>query len=260
MLGNHMRFHSGVFNTCALERWLNVTVFALALSVPYPALAQDGGWIPKSPMPTPREKIASCAIGKYLYVVGGAGIELNPGLDTNERYNTASDTWTGRRAMPTARLSLTAAAVDGQCFVIGGQPTTLGPVLSLVEAYDPSTNKWTARTDMPTPRFLAASAVIDGIIYVVGGAQGAFTVGTLEAYDPANDTWTSLRPMPDALAAVAATALDGKLYVMGGTNNPVTHRSAAGGGGRLDCDYRGRPHLFYCWWRDRWHRGRREHL
>lgn len=196
------------------KRWLNAMAFALSLSLPFPTLAQEAVWVLKSPMPTPRDEHASCAIGQYVYVMGGAEEEGRPSLATVDRYDSETDSWTSRQAMPTARQNLSASVVDGKCYAIGGE----SPQGAVVERYDPETNQWTVRASMPTARRGAASAVIDNIIYVVGGlSNGGDYLDTLEAYNPATDSWTTRAPMPTGRAFSTASGVGGKLYVMGGS-------------------------------------------
>lgn len=201
--------------------WTGAVLCGISLG----AMAQDTQWSARSDMPSAREKTGACAIGRYVYVVGGATAASQPGLDNNERYDTLTDSWATRQAMPTPRRELTAAAAGGSCYAIGGSAGFGSSALSVVEAYDPASNQWTARASMPTARFYPASAVIDGMIYVAGGGgNGNAILATLEAYDPATNQWDTLPSMPTARAAAAAAALDGKLFVIGGTNNPASQR------------------------------------
>lgn len=178
-------------------------------------------------MPTAREKLAACAIGQHIHVLGGATGPDRPGLTTNERYDAATDSWTVSVPMPTGRRSLTAIAVGGKCFAIGGRRNLNQEVYDVNEAFDPESGHWTARASMPTARFYPASVVIGGKIFVVGGVESGTVISDkLEAYDVASDSWQSLPPMPTARGVLAAAAVDGKLYAIGGTNNPAFQRFA----------------------------------
>lgn len=196
----------------------------LALVLPGAAFAQ--AWTAKANLPTARQKLATCVIGDHIYAIGGTTAANQPGLSTNERYDTQTDTWAARAPMPTPRRELTASVVDGKCYVIGGTAGIITP-LSVLEIYDPATDQWSSGADMPTARFYPVSAAIDGIIYVAGGAAGINTVyNHLQAYDPATDSWSHLAPMPTPRAVSGAAGLNGRLYVVGGTNDPFSQRFA----------------------------------
>ena len=185
-----------------------------------PIPAQEPSWEIRTPMPTPREKLAACVIGQHVYVVGGAPGENQPGLNVNERYRVDSDAWTTRQAMPTARRELAAAVLDGQCYAIGGRASRADPPLAVVEAYEPGSDSWTPKASLPEGRIYHAAVALNGRIYVVGGVTGISTfLDSMVVYDPVADQWTELAAMPTARAILAATALGGKVYAIGGTDN-----------------------------------------
>jgi len=185
------------------------------------AQAQQGAWELGPPMPTSREKLATCVIGLHIYAVGGSAGENQAGMDTVERLNTDSGGWSVSASMPTPRTSLTASVVDGVCYAIGGRLNFGGTGYTTVEAFNPDTGTWSSRASMPTGRFYPASAVVDGKIYVAGGATDETTItNAFEVYDPSSNSWTSLPSLPSGRAVLAAAAYNGRVYVMGGTNNP----------------------------------------
>jgi hypothetical protein len=79
------------------------------------------GWSTRSPMPTARSAGIAAAIDGWIYVAGGAaagGVFLN----SNERYDPFSDTWTGEAPMPTARIYASGGA--GQLTLASSMATT----------------------------------------------------------------------------------------------------------------------------------------
>lgn len=200
----------------------SIAPIVLVAIIATPAAAQDSEWQIGPPMPTPREKIATCTIGQDIYAIGGSAGENQPGMDAFERLDTTAGGWSVSPSMPTPRTSLTASVVDGICYAIGGRLNFGGSGYTTVEAFNPATGNWSARASMPTGRFYPASAVVDGKIYVAGGASDETTIiNAFEVYDPAANSWTSLPPLPSARAVLAAAAYDGRVYVMGGTNMPA---------------------------------------
>ena len=194
-----------------------LVVFALTCISSTPSMGAGWETLP-STMPTPRDEIASCHIGNFIYVLGGAD-DLAPASNLNERYNTETDSWAQRQRMPTARKNLTALASDGKCFAIGGENEQEG--LQSVEIYDPAADQWTAGQFMPTARLAPTAAVIEGKIYVVGGVDvesfSSDYLKILEVYDPTSDSWETLAPMPTGRGYMTANVIDDKLYVIGGT-------------------------------------------
>lgn len=72
------------------------------------------------PMPSKRSGIAATSVNGSIYVLGG---EQNRGtFDSNERYDSDTDTWTEELPMPTARHGLGVASYDGKIYAIGGGP------------------------------------------------------------------------------------------------------------------------------------------
>ncbi len=185
------------------------------------AVAQAGAWLNTTPMPTAREKLATCVIGEHIYAIGGSPGANQNALNTTERFDTASHNWSQLAPMPTPRAFLSAAVVDDICYTFGGRLNFGLPGGTTVEAFNPVTGSWSTLAPMPTGRFATASAAIDGKIYVVGGATTDTTVvSTVEVYTPASNSWATLPPLPTARAVTAAAAIGGKLYVFGGTSNP----------------------------------------
>ena len=189
-----------------------------------PVLAQPDSWSLHAPMPTAREKLATCVLDNRIHVLGGAPGANSAGLDTHERYNPATDSWSSRAPMPTGRRSLAAATLNGLCYTFGGA-TIPGRGQATVELYNPMGNSWAPRQDMSIERIAPAAATIGNRIYVVGGSPDTNQIlNTLEAFDPAANQWTTLSPMRDRRVFHAAVAFEGKLWVIGGTNAPGVHQ------------------------------------
>lgn len=219
-----MRKHRENHGVAGRIRRKFIYVLLFIITCFHSVLSQAQGWVTlPSPTQNPRGELASCQIGKYIYVLGGAN-DVAPPSGLNERYDTETNTWTQRRSMPTSRRNLAAVAYDGKCYAIGGENEQVG--LQVVEIYDPATNEWTTGSSMPTGRLALTAAVIEDKIYTLGGVEEeTFTaefLKTLEAYDPATDSWESLSPMPTGRGYMASNVLGGKLYAMAGAVAPRT--------------------------------------
>src|SRR3984893_17153341 len=94
-------------------------------------------WSALPPMPTTRGALAAVAVGKKIYVNGGAGIPQGMQLP------------------------------DG---LVGGGPVDL---YSTLEVFDTDTNTWTKLAPMPTPRNHHSIGYVDGKLYAIGGRVGS---------------------------------------------------------------------------------------
>jgi N-acetylneuraminic acid mutarotase len=154
-------------------------------------------WTSGTAMPTARFGPFAGAIGKNIYVIGGATNSGYQATGVNEIYNTKTNNWTTGAPDPTARELGASAVVNGILYVIGGSTSGSNP-LSLVEAYDPSSNSWTTKASMPTARNSMPAVVVKDTIYVIGGydPNTQFWYDTVESYNTTTDAWTEEAPLP----------------------------------------------------------------
>jgi N-acetylneuraminic acid mutarotase len=210
--------------------------------------ADAAKWSALPNMPTARGALAAVAVGKKIYVIGGAtiptGTQLPDGLQgggpielvgSTEVLDTDTNTWTRLAPMPTPRNHHSVAFVDGKIYAIGGR---VGSCFSngwssniwMNDAYDIATDTWTPRAPMPTARSGTGVGVIDGKIHVLGGEGwiedfgGVFRVH--EVYDPKTNTWVRAPRMLTPRHGFAAGEIGHTLYAVSGVNN-------AGGAGTL---------------------------
>src|SRR5260370_24869429 len=118
-------------------------------------------------MPAPGGALAAVAVGKKIYVVGGAGIPKGMQLP------------------------------DG---LSGGGPVDL---LGTTEVLDTDTNTWTSVAPMPTPRNHHSVAYVEGKIYAIGGPAGS---GVCERKATAHRERRSPRVTPHTPAPGQATS------------------------------------------------------
>lgn len=207
-----------------MKHWSLIALLASGMQLS--PSAQGNTWLPVEPMPTARESVAACSVDGKIYAIGGFPGRSARGINTNERYDPATNSWATMAPMPTGRRMPVTGVVDGKCYVIGGRIDDGGTPLDNVEAYDPKTDSWTMHAPMPTPRYAHAAAVVDGIIYVIGGTDSGRVFQLVEAYNPATGSWTTRAPMSTARALHGATAANGKIYAMGGALDTSTTYSS----------------------------------
>jgi N-acetylneuraminic acid mutarotase len=205
-------------------------------------------WSALPDMPTARGALAAVAVGKKIYVIGGANIPsgtqlpdgLTPGgsvelLGTNEVFDTETNKWSTLAPMPTPRNHHSIANVEGKIYAIGGR---VGSCYSggwssnvwMNEAYDVATNIWATRAPMPTARSGTGIATVDGKIHVLGGEGWIDDFGGVfrahEVYDPKSNSWSRAARMITPRHGFAAAEIGKTIYAISGVNN-------AGGAGTL---------------------------
>jgi len=176
-------------------------------------------WTRKADMPTPRWSLATCAVDRKIYAIGGAPSSFT-GLNVVEQYDPTTDTWTRKANMPTGVWGLCACVVNGKIYALGGRPGYTA--IPTVQEYDPATDTWTRKADMPVGTSQMASVVLDDKIFVIGGwlSSGFTPYSTVQVYDPDTNIWTREADVPFLRAFVTAEVVNNRIYVIGGTDRP----------------------------------------
>lgn len=196
----------------------------------------NNAWTTLSPMPTARGGSAGAVLGVEgtgsgaLYVMGGrtsvGGPCTGPAMDTVERYDIATDTWTTVAPLPSPRSDLAAVARGGKIYVFGGCNLTVvegvptAVFSSEVDVYNPNTNTWTPLAPMPTARASLVADIVGNLIFAIDGINAASANATLdinEVYNVAHNTWVN-DGAPDLTARGEAGVVShgGRIYVLGG--------------------------------------------
>jgi len=205
---------------------LALSLILLTFHVPL-VVATEDSWASKAPMQVARSALGVAAVNGKIYAIGGSnqsgqapsmpgstvlGIKHN--VDTNEEYDSTTNTWTFKKPMPTPRIDFAIAVYQNKIYCIGGY--TENGSTGLNEVYDPATDTWETKTSMPTARGWLKANVVGDKIYLIGGYPNR----TLnEVYDPATDTWTTKTPSPKPTAftgGYASAVFDNKIYIIGG--------------------------------------------
>lgn len=131
-----------------------------------------------------------------MYAVGGCD-ESNFRLNSVERYNPSTNTWTFTAPMTTCRSSpcvLTCRAL----YVIGGV-SYVGMSLNTGEYLDPVTNTWRPIAPMHDKRASASGAATNGKIYVIGESEDvfySFFIRPIVKYDFFSIKWLAVFLLP----------------------------------------------------------------
>lgn len=172
-------------------------------------------WLELTSMNMPRSELGLAMLDGCIYAVGGW--EGTARLDTVERYNMETNTWSFTAPMKMAVTSPAVVAHDGLLYVTGGAVLEDGDGIDLVQCYDPCTNTWEELAPMLIARSGSAACVLSRKIYVIGGWHASTeNTNKVECYNPATNEWELKPPMHERRYRPGVAVVDGKIYVCGG--------------------------------------------
>ncbi|CAH2047275.1 unnamed protein product, partial [Iphiclides podalirius] len=178
-------------------------------------------WSTLAPMNTHRHGLGVALLGdgpnSPIYAVGGHDGWIY--LNSVERWDACSRTWTTVAPMAGARSTCGVAALRGRLYAAGGRDG--GACLRSVECYDPATNHWTNCAPMTRRRCGLSVCAAGGYLYALGGHEApANTVGgrlaCVERYDPTADSWVLLARLSYARDAIGSCLLGDRIVAVGG--------------------------------------------
>ncbi|XP_013395524.1 kelch-like protein diablo [Lingula anatina] len=172
-------------------------------------------WLEMTPMNMPRSELGLAMLDGFIYAVGGW--EGTARLDTVERYNPFSNSWSFVAPMKISVTSPAVVAHDSLLFVTGGAVLEDGDGIDLVQCYNPRTNQWTELAPMLIARSGSAACVLGGSMYVIGGWHASTeNTNKVECYNPSTNQWTLRASMHERRYRPGVAVVDGKIYVCGG--------------------------------------------
>ncbi len=176
-------------------------------------------WTTLAPMPTARAGAAAAVIDDGIFVIGGrqstsGPCSGGPYLQTVEKYDIDTDTWSAVAPLLTPRSDLAAVAHGGKIFVFGG---CAGTVTNEVDMYDPQTNTWTTLPSMTTARASLVAGHSGDKVCAIGGTNGISALSVNEVYDIPSNTWSTNTPMTTARQEAGVNSHGGRIYVVGGS-------------------------------------------
>ncbi|MGD1836431.1 MAG: Kelch repeat-containing protein [Nitrososphaeraceae archaeon] len=189
-----------------------------------PIETQNLFWINGSSMEIPRTEVSATMLDNKIYVIGGFD-KFGNVVDTVERYDINSDSWTTVSPLPLPLHHTASATFNGSIYVIGGYTNNWIPTNNLF-VFDPEQNLWIEETAMPTERGALNAEFINGTLYAIGGEGNGVIMGTNESYDPITQSWSIKSPMPTPRNHAASAVIDGSIYVIGGRvdgTSPITN-------------------------------------
>lgn len=125
-----------------------------------------------------------------LYVAGGCDVWAC--LNSVEKYNPESDSWSLIAPLNVARRGCGLACLNGRLYAIGGHDGTVS--LCSVEVYDPDVGFWVNGPTLTSCRANVGVAVVGDRLYAIGGFNGNRFLNTIEYLDIVNNEWTGFLP------------------------------------------------------------------
>lgn len=191
-----------------------------------PFVQLDERWTGRTPLHSPRSRLAIAQLGDKFYVIGGQSSngELLANVD---RYDLQVNEWAARQPLPTPLINTTAAAVDGLIYVAGGNHLDpgLGASTTITTAflvYNPDTDQWATQGALPHPLTGAQLVADDKSLYLIGGWDGQAMHDEVWRFTPAKGTnserpaWELLTRLATPRAFLGAVIAQEQLYVVGG--------------------------------------------
>jgi N-acetylneuraminic acid mutarotase len=194
-------------------------------------------WTTLTPMNTARAGATAAVIDDAIFVIGGrqstgGPCSGGPYLNTVEKYDIDTDTWSPVAPLLNGRSDLAAVAHGGKIFVFGGCTGTASApsVSNEVDIYDPQTDTWTTgSTPMLTGRASLVAGHSGNQVFAIGGTtDGVSTLNVNEVYDIPSNTWsTNAATMTTARQEAGVNSHGGRIYVVGGSTASFGTSTAA---------------------------------
>jgi len=156
-----------------------------------------------------------------IFVIGGrqstnGPCSGGPYLQTVEKYDIDTNTWSPVASLPNQRSDMAAVAHGGKIYVFGG--CSDAGVTKEVDMYDPQTNTWTPLALMLTGRASLVAGHSGDKVYAIGGTTDGVSASNVnEVYDIPSDTWsTNTATMTTTRQEAGVSSHGGRIYVVGG--------------------------------------------
>jgi N-acetylneuraminic acid mutarotase len=169
-------------------------------------------WSTLPSMPTPRRDFGVAIVDSILYAVGGCGgdgskldIDHCEALDTVEKYDPVTKTWTSLAPMPTPRRGFAMGQYGTQLIVAGGSeaagwsaPADSNELTKTVLSYDSINDAWYTLTRMPDPR----DGLVKGYNMFLGISMFLISGSSADsAYEPTTELMALMCYTPSSASA-----------------------------------------------------------
>ncbi|XP_063067293.1 kelch-like protein diablo [Engraulis encrasicolus] len=175
--------------------------------------AEYNEWKVTTPLFRNRKDAGICAVGEFIYMVGGAD-EMTC-FSSVDRYDPDQGSWYSELpSLSSPRSQVCLCEMDGCLICIGGFDGYA--YLNSVDRYDPDRNAWSKLAPMHHKRGGATAVIMDGQLYVIGGHDGKAVLDSVERFNPAEGCWSLCPPLRCPREGAGSAVYLGRIYVMGG--------------------------------------------
>jgi len=187
------------------------------------AVRLEPRWEMRTPLQSPRSRMAMAALDSRLYVVGGEG-KSGGAIADALAYDLQTNGWGRIAALPTPLANAAATSAGGKIFVAGGSANgggagTTPTVVDTLYVYSPTQDLWTTATVLPYPVAGAALVADAEALYLIGGWDGKGMRDEIWRY-PLHATapaqWQLAGHLSKARAFLGAVPVGGEIYIVGG--------------------------------------------
>jgi N-acetylneuraminic acid mutarotase len=179
----------------------------------------DNTWSSLVDLPARRANHTAVWTGSEMIVWGGVNYDLP--VDTGDRYNPATDSWSqvSLTNAPLARYDHTAVWTGTDVIIWGGyRPGDI--ILNSGGKYNPANDTWTPTSisNAPTARYFHTAIWTGTAMIVWGGIDPTSFANTGGRYDPITDSWTTMNSAnaPPGRIQHSATWIGTEMVVWGG--------------------------------------------
>lgn len=182
-------------------------------------------WEQLPDLPQARHHAGAAALGRDIYVSGGAASVTDTGGRSNLWVlREGSDRWAELEPMPEGRQAHRMRAHAERLYVVGGRGASADTLV-----FDPERGRWSRAAPLPVPRHHLAVVVHQGDLWALGGRDDdEDLLDAVHAWRPGAARWREGPPLPEPLSAAAEGVLDGEIHLVGGEDPAVP------GGGVID--------------------------
>ena len=195
-------------------------VYQVHFNAYHPNRLQQVRIAPKAPMHQSRKEHASVFLQDSVYVLGGYDGMMNTFLNSCERYDVESNTWTPVCNMLIPKCAFGATTLSNRyIFTLGGYDGN--DRLSSIERYDIKADKWTL-LEVELKQSLSNSACYaysDNSIVILGGGYNNGFCLEVNHLDVNAGKWKELPSMSDGRdLRNKLVSINGSVYAIGGNN------------------------------------------
>ncbi|MEZ4859910.1 MAG: LuxR C-terminal-related transcriptional regulator [Caldilineaceae bacterium] len=202
-----------------------------------PVLELQPRWEARTPLDTPRSRLALVRLEDKLYAIGG---ETSDGHATAQvdAYDLHVNEWQSAAALPEGLSNLAAATFQNTIYVAGGTSKSNDSDQEVVHnqfwRYIPAIDAWEEWGQLPYPLAGAELVATSSALYLLGGWDGHIMHDEIWRFAPSAGKeqatpsgWVLSGHLPTGRAFFGATVVNDEIYIVGGFDGQSELATAA---------------------------------